>query len=234
MRTPLPTTYLLGLGLDRSTTEYSRRQDSTAIFTGTLNDALFYVSPALPAVSDFVARFGWNRRALRLAYQVAILAQASVWHVLRDTLRSALRRSRRSRDLSHFLLGDPDEGAAVAANPALVDSLRRAHRSVHPWFEDVQDLPLGKLWHIWQIATFPYDDPFARAGDPITRNIEFARELLLDGALVKAQVVDRRKLEAALSQLPVRISARPSELDRYLSTEIWLQQWAAAHRMFAH
>lgn len=52
--------------------------------------------------------------------------------------------------------------------------------------------------------------------------------------VVKAQVVDRRKLEAALSQLPVRISARPSELDRYLSTEIWLQQWAAAHRMFAH
>ena len=168
-------------------------------------------------------------------------------------------------------------------------STRNAHWSnSHVMRNDVAGIPLGKLWHIWQIATFPYDDPFAQAGDPemihpmmsqplvefclriptyvhlyqgwdraiarrafakdlplqivrrtakggmeqyakavIKRNMPFARELLLDGALVKEKIVDRSKLEAALSQSPVRTSVRPSEIDRYLSTEIWLHLWRA-------
>jgi asparagine synthase (glutamine-hydrolysing) len=58
-----------------------------------------------------------------------------------------------------------------------------------------------------------------------TRNLQFSREQLLDGFLVKERVLDRKKLEEVLSGRPTAVSPSPTELFCHLSTEIWLRKW---------
>jgi asparagine synthase (glutamine-hydrolysing) len=64
----------------------------------------------------------------------------------------------------------------------------------------------------------------------LLRDLAFARELLLDGRLVKERIVHRRKLEDALSPHALRVQATTSEIYDCLSTEIWLQALAGAAR----
>jgi asparagine synthase (glutamine-hydrolysing) len=57
------------------------------------------------------------------------------------------------------------------------------------------------------------------------RNVTFMRELLLDGALVREGVVDRKKLATALSGKPSRVRASVGELLDFVGTEAWLRRW---------
>jgi asparagine synthase (glutamine-hydrolysing) len=57
----------------------------------------------------------------------------------------------------------------------------------------------------------------------VERNLPFLRERLLDGWLVKNNVLDRRKVADALSQSERRV---PSEILFHLCTEIWLERVA--------
>jgi asparagine synthase (glutamine-hydrolysing) len=57
------------------------------------------------------------------------------------------------------------------------------------------------------------------------RNLVFMRELLLDGALVREGVVDRKKLATALSGKPSRVRASVGELLDFAGTEAWLRRW---------
>ena len=57
-------------------------------------------------------------------------------------------------------------------------------------------------------------------------NLEFLRELLLDGILVEEGILDRTTLEESLAK-PERVSnAVASVLPVYYSTEAWLRRWA--------
>lgn len=62
----------------------------------------------------------------------------------------------------------------------------------------------------------------------LTRNIDFARELLLDGQLVRERILDRARLAAALSGRPTRRGGGNVEIYGYLSLEAWLRQWLPA------
>ncbi|HEY6642875.1 asparagine synthase C-terminal domain-containing protein [Povalibacter sp.] len=62
----------------------------------------------------------------------------------------------------------------------------------------------------------------------ILRHVEWLREVLLDGVLVGAHYLDRRKLEAALAATPSHTSVNPGELLRYLDIELWARQWKRA------
>jgi asparagine synthase (glutamine-hydrolysing) len=59
------------------------------------------------------------------------------------------------------------------------------------------------------------------------RNLNFARELLLDGLLVKEGLLDRRALEEVLSGRPTTIGSPIVELFDHLSTEAWLRSWSS-------
>lgn len=64
----------------------------------------------------------------------------------------------------------------------------------------------------------------------LKHNISFVREMLLDGVLVKEQLIDREKVEEVLSGDPSTVAAGSVELLTHLSTETWLRTWSAARQ----
>jgi asparagine synthase (glutamine-hydrolysing) len=62
----------------------------------------------------------------------------------------------------------------------------------------------------------------------LVRNLGFARDLLLDGKLVGAGILDRDRVADVLSGRPSRTASSNVELYACLSVEAWLRQWQAA------
>ncbi|HEY0685879.1 MAG TPA: asparagine synthase-related protein [Steroidobacter sp.] len=61
------------------------------------------------------------------------------------------------------------------------------------------------------------------------RNLQYIKAMLLDGHLVKQQLLDRRRVEAALTAPRSRMREELNELLVYhLSTEAWINSWSAA------
>lgn len=61
--------------------------------------------------------------------------------------------------------------------------------------------------------------------DLLARNVQFAREVLLDGMLVRERILDRKSVEAALALTPGAHAAHPFEVLVHLATETWIRQW---------
>jgi asparagine synthase (glutamine-hydrolysing) len=61
-----------------------------------------------------------------------------------------------------------------------------------------------------------------------TRDLDFARDLLLDGRLVRRGLLDAVRLANVLSGQPSRTAAGNAELYGCLSMEVWLRQWLHA------
>jgi asparagine synthase (glutamine-hydrolysing) len=59
----------------------------------------------------------------------------------------------------------------------------------------------------------------------LEHNRTFLRELLLDGALVRAGIVDRARLAEVLSGRATPVAAGPGELLEYAGIEAWLGRW---------
>ena len=57
-------------------------------------------------------------------------------------------------------------------------------------------------------------------------NLRFVRETLLDGVLVHRRMLDRRRLEAALSGRNQTIASEPVSLYDFLGLEVWARRWA--------
>jgi asparagine synthase (glutamine-hydrolysing) len=73
-----------------------------------------------------------------------------------------------------------------------------------------------------------------RAGDfhdeIIRRNLDWLREIFLDGVLVGEGLLDKAAVERALAPGLVKNSVFPGELLRHLDTEIWARQWSPRSR----
>lgn len=63
----------------------------------------------------------------------------------------------------------------------------------------------------------------------LTRNLAFARQVLLDGELVRRGLIDRSRLERALAGGPGAVG-RVGEIHMYIGVEAWLQRWPASRR----
>lgn len=59
----------------------------------------------------------------------------------------------------------------------------------------------------------------------LERNLDFVREMLLEGQLVRQRFIDRTKLEAVLSGDPTRTESGGTEIYDYLNAEAWLQRF---------
>jgi asparagine synthase (glutamine-hydrolysing) len=62
--------------------------------------------------------------------------------------------------------------------------------------------------------------------DIYVHNIELVRDVLLDGSLVRENVLLRDRLEQALSKGNISLHVAPSENLQYLATEAWLAGWS--------
>ena len=61
----------------------------------------------------------------------------------------------------------------------------------------------------------------------LVRNVAFARELLLDGHLVREQLVARDQLTEALASGPTQLRSGNPELFSCLSAEAWVRKWCS-------
>jgi asparagine synthase (glutamine-hydrolysing) len=59
----------------------------------------------------------------------------------------------------------------------------------------------------------------------LLRNLDLIRELFLDGVLVRAGLLDRAAVEAALAPGPQKTEVLPVEILRHLDVEIWARYW---------
>lgn len=84
------------------------------------------------------------------------------------------------------------------------------------------DLPPGIVQRTWKGAADRH------LKELMVSNIKLIRELLLEGTLVKAGLVDRERLAASLSGAPTRSTTYPTEIFGYVCTEVWLTHWARA------
>jgi asparagine synthase (glutamine-hydrolysing) len=62
----------------------------------------------------------------------------------------------------------------------------------------------------------------------LLNNIQFVRETLLDGVLVRYHMLDRRRLEAALCGRNERIASAPVSVYDFLGLEVWARRWTTA------
>jgi asparagine synthase (glutamine-hydrolysing) len=60
----------------------------------------------------------------------------------------------------------------------------------------------------------------------LSNNLPFVRKTLLDGVLVDRRMLDRRRLEAALSGRGDRIASAPVSIFDYLGLEVWARRWS--------
>jgi asparagine synthase (glutamine-hydrolysing) len=59
----------------------------------------------------------------------------------------------------------------------------------------------------------------------LMRNIDLARDLLLNGHLIARDLLDREAVTEALSGEPTRVAGAMAEIFDHLSTEAWLRRW---------
>lgn len=64
----------------------------------------------------------------------------------------------------------------------------------------------------------------------LAHNLQLARELLLEGELVARGLLDRGKVEAALSGRPQTLDVHVSEIHGLIAVEAWLQRWRSVDR----
>ena len=64
----------------------------------------------------------------------------------------------------------------------------------------------------------------------LTRNIDFARSMLLDGEMVRRGLLDRVRVEEALSGRPTTLPIPSGQLHLYLGIEAWLNRWSERPR----
>jgi asparagine synthase (glutamine-hydrolysing) len=83
---------------------------------------------------------------------------------LQSGLRDGVFRSTRSYWLAQLHQARPD--ARLVSRETFEEFSRNAARFIHPWFETIDDVPLGKLGLINALtADNDYDMPYATAGD---------------------------------------------------------------------
>lgn len=62
----------------------------------------------------------------------------------------------------------------------------------------------------------------------IHHNLDWLRDVLLNGVLVREQLLDRAAVENALSRKMVKSNIYPAEILRHLDTEMWMSHWPSS------
>jgi asparagine synthase (glutamine-hydrolysing) len=68
----------------------------------------------------------------------------------------------------------------------------------------------------------------------VAKHRDFLRDVLLDGELVAARLLNRKAVEAALSERMSKSAAYPGELLRHLDVEVWVRTWRAHAALHKH
>lgn len=146
-----------------------RERGATAIFMGSLGDAIFARDIPRSSLLEYFRLHGANLGFFKIAMDLAMNESVSIWEVFRATSSDCLTRRRRHNwNLHDELL----RAGALSARQILVKDVDREafcanfRRFTHPWFRNVQGVPAGKLWQIAALTTEGFYDAHRRDDDP--------------------------------------------------------------------
>jgi asparagine synthase (glutamine-hydrolysing) len=241
-RSAAPVNYLNWLQVSRREARLAREISADAVFSGDGGDELFCRNQGILGAADYLRSKGVNRHFIEVALDTAHVENCSLWHVIRE----AFKQRRAPGDLP---AGKRLHVTALCAGYDYVDPLRS---SDYP--DRVQPLlsqPLIELClriPTYLLTSKGWDRALAREAfsedvpreilrrrtkvsmnenilDVLKRNIAAARELLLDGELVANGMIDRAKMENALSDDACHDKMLAHGVFELLSTEAWLRTW---------
>ena len=164
-RFPVPMTFnSRNVEEDALERQLAQAHGAAARFGGEGGDQLFFQSPMLASVGDYLWHRGMDRSLFRRARDVAQAEQLSVWRILQKAISQGLLGA--PWDVHAQVLQAAEfVSAEVLVTVSQTDSLRR--RFMHPWFSTSTSLPHGKLWHILWLSTAPhFYTALAHEGDP--------------------------------------------------------------------
>lgn len=146
---------------------------ATAVFDGELGDNVFGAIPGHEVVTEHIWRHGFGAAALGAAYDYAYLKRLSVWVVLYRALRDQARIANTPywsmhNYMKHIADKDP-RNTGLISSAAVEEYESQMPRFIHPFFLDIQGVPVGRFALIWGIVvrtSTSYHPPFMRSNDP--------------------------------------------------------------------
>jgi asparagine synthase (glutamine-hydrolysing) len=82
------------------------------------------------------------------------------------------------------------------------------------------DLPREIVTRVWKGTADRHQQEL------LSSNLELVREVLLEGGLVKARILDRKRLEKAISPGSIGSVSHSTEVFGYFCAEAWLRRWS--------
>ena len=276
----------------------AKSHGARAIFDGELGDNVFGGGTG-HEVADYLAMHGLKPGALRVAADYALIAKTSGWQALRTGFREHRDKNKHTywSILKYIEVAGYDASASgLISSDALASYRAVASRYIHPWFLDMEGVPLGRFAIVYGLFTMTSgfaEIPFAfgAPGDPalisplssqplvelslkiasflhvrggreravarhafarvlpasvanrvgkgtnsqwlhalVNAHASFLRETLWDGFLVRSGILDKYKLERALSLSISNTTVGVLDVIRMLYIEAWLRRWNAVAR----
>lgn len=173
-RTARPVLHFSGCDCEPRNARLARERQATAVFDGELGDNAFGGGVREEALIEHVQRHGVTPAFARIAMDYAILRRVSLWHALKQGLLGGVFASRPSNwsmyAYARKTFAIDSLSTRLVSKEALDGLGATTDRFIHPWLQDVRDVPAGKIQLIWALTAITsavYHSPFAKEGDPI-------------------------------------------------------------------
>jgi asparagine synthase (glutamine-hydrolysing) len=154
--------------------DLARDLRATAIFNGELGDNIFGSRPGPEVLVECLRRFGFGRRYLSVAIDLAILKRQSLWRTLSAAHRE-WRSVARSPDFDSLaevrrLYGEARVRSLILASPETEELCRAmGNRFIHPWLRESRRMAPGShtlLFGLIAVTSTSYHSPFSKPSDP--------------------------------------------------------------------
>ena len=209
---PQPECDLGSLELSVAEQEFATECGATAIFTGDGGDSLFGSIPARFAAREFLRRRGLQWGIWKVAQDVALMRDLTVWSVLSDALSS--RRHGEPNLLVQY------SHLRTLVSRDILDAYQRTDTAAHPWYEVPNS---QRPWStIMRIGTFSQLTPlFDPRSNPAKITPEYVLPIFSQPA---AEICLRTPLHLTISRGRDRIVARKA-FAREVPAQILNRYW---------
>jgi len=249
MPDPVPYVGWMNAGTDA---RLAAAHGAPAMFTGAGGDSLFFEFPRWWPAADYLCKEGLNAGFAAAAMDAARLGKLSIWRTIALALKQRTGPSLQERNLmGHDALlaldisvGNDETNrfvhpAARDAGDLPIGKYMQTMALIYPLgyydpFERASapelvnpllSQPLVEL--CLQLPTYLLTqggmEEHVKA--VLLSNIDFAREVLLDGQLAARGLLDRKRLAELLSGRPTALAGPISQIHSLVAVEAWLSRW---------
>jgi len=219
----------------------AKAHGASAIFNGELGDNVFGGGIG-HEVADYLQLHGLNLGVFRVAADYALLQKTSGWRALRAGIRESRGRSQQACwSILNYIEGAGYDAASngLISRDALAGYRAMASQYIHPWFLDMEGVPLGRfavIYGLFVTTSVLSEIPFAfgSPGDPVLIS-PLSSQPLVELSLQLASFLHIRGGRArAVARNAFSDVLPPAVMDRVGkgTNSQWLHMLVNAHRPF--